>query len=96
MSLSKEEKKKLQQKYKESQKKTYILSYGQVEDLFSYVEEKLDADGCDHTLKHTRQWLSDNKVQPQDSIIEELQDMGGYCDCEVLSNCYEDYDIATD
>lgn len=43
---------------------------------------------------HTKQWLKNN--QPQDKIediLNEMEEMGGYCDCEVLLNCYEDYDI---
>ena len=24
---------------------------------------------------------------------EEIQSMGGFCDCEVLLNCYEDYEL---
>lgn len=28
-----------------------------------------------------------------DAVLTELEDMGGYCDCEVLANCYEDYEL---
>lgn len=28
-----------------------------------------------------------------ESVIAEMKEMGGYCDCEVLMNCYEKYDI---
>ena len=27
------------------------------------------------------------------AILNELEDMGGYCDCEVLRSCYEDYEL---
>ena len=28
-----------------------------------------------------------------EAILSELEDMGGYCDCEVVMNCYEDYQL---
>ena len=30
------------------------------------------------------------KLEP---ILQEMRDMGGFCDCEVLLNCYERYEI---
>lgn len=63
-------------------------------ELFEYLEEQLDNSCCDHTLRYTEQWLKDNISQEMiESVITEITDMGGYCDCEVLLNCYEDYDI---
>jgi hypothetical protein len=26
-----------------------------------------------------------------EAILAEMEEMGGYCDCEVVFNCYEDY-----
>ena len=26
-------------------------------------------------------------------ILDEIKEMGGYCDCEVLLNCYERYEL---
>jgi hypothetical protein len=63
-------------------------------ELFEYLEEQLDNTGCDHTLHHTERWLKNNISQDMiQKAITEITDMGGYCDCEVLLNCYEDYDI---
>ena len=40
------------------------------------------------------EWLKDNISQESiGNVIAEITDMGGYCDCEVLLNCHEDYDI---
>lgn len=92
--LSKEEKNNLKKAWKATQKEEYVLSEENVQELFEYVEEQLDDSGCDHTLRHTEQWLKDNISQEMiESVITEITDMGGYCDCEVLLNCYEDYDI---
>ena len=72
----------------------YILSEENVQKLFAYLEEQLDACGCDHTLRSTEQWLKDNiSTELHENVIAEINDMGGYCDCEVLLNCYEDYNI---
>ena len=94
-SLSKAEKNALKKECKAAQRKDYILTEENVQELFEYLEEQLDNTGCDHTLSHTEQWLKDNISQAMiESVTAEITDMGGYCDCEVLLNCYEDYDIS--
>ncbi len=92
--LSKEEKKALMNKWKASQNKKYILSKAKLQKLFRYLEAQLEIAPCDHTLHHTEQWLKDNLPQDKiETVIAEMEEMGGYCDCEVLLNCYETYDI---
>ena len=92
--LSKAEKKALAKTWKEAKRKAYMLTEEKVKELFEYLEEKLDDTGCDHTLHHTEQWLKDNVPEEiVEKTITEMTDMGGYCDCEVLLNCYEEYDI---
>lgn len=93
--LSKAEKKELIKKWELMQKKDYILTEENVEELFLYLEEQMDNSCCNHTLRYTKQWLNENISKEMiESVIQELTEMGGYCDCEVLLNCYEDYDIA--
>ena len=71
----------------------YILTIEQVEDLFEYVEACLEENGCDHTRRHTEQWITMHIPEEQrEEILAEIDDMGGFCDCEVLMNCYEEYD----
>ena len=92
--LSKEEKNALKKAWKTAQRKEYILTEENVQELFEYLEEQLDNFCCDHTLHYTEQWLKDHISQELiESAIAEITDMGGYCDCEVLLNCYKDYDI---
>ncbi len=92
--LSKEEKKVLMNEWKTTKNKTYILSQTKAEELFRYLETQLENTPCNHTLYYTEQWLNDN-LPPQEAegVIAEIEEMGGYCDCEVLLNCYEAYDI---
>lgn len=92
--LSKEEKKALMKKWKDSQNKKYILSKAKTQKLFRYLEAQLEDTPCNHTLCYTEQWLKDNLSEEKiKSVIAEMEEMGGYCDCEVLLNCYEKYDI---
>ena len=92
--LSKEDKNTLEKAWKAAQSNDYILAEENVQELFEYLEEQLDNSYCNHTLHHTEQWLKDNISKEMiESVITEITDMGGYCDCEVLLNCYEDYDI---
>lgn len=91
--LSKAEKKALSQSWREAQRKEYLLTEENVQELFEFLEMQMDHSGCDHTLHYTEQWLKDNIPHEMvERVIAEIADMGGYCDCEVLLNCYEDYD----
>lgn len=92
--LSKAEKKPLAKQWMEAQVPAYILSKNQAEDLLGYLEEQLDITPCDTTMYFTMKWLEDHLPQEQiQSLLSEIREMGGYCDCEVLLNCYESYDI---
>ena len=68
-----------------------LLNHAMVEDLFSYLEIKLAA-GCDGTNRFTAQWVREHMPDQYDAVLAELLDMGGFCDCEVLLNCYPDYE----
>ncbi len=78
--------------WKQAQKSRFLLTREEVESLFDFLETALENDGCDNSLKHTKQWLMDNHKN-EDDVIKEIHEMGGFCDCEVLLNCYEDYDL---
>ncbi len=95
MSLSKEEKKALLKAYEENQNKKYILKKIDAKSLFDYITKQLSQNGCDHTLCHTQEWLS-KKIKNEDlrqQILNEIRNDGGYCDCEVIMNCYEKYEL---
>ncbi|WP_277585232.1 DUF2695 domain-containing protein [Psychrobacillus antarcticus] len=63
------------------------LSPEQLESLGIFLDEKLNADDCDHSLKLTKSWLEDNIPKSKLSkIVKALKNQGGFCDCEVLSN----------
>lgn len=90
--MNKKEKKALSRAWKESEKEEYILSSEQAELLFTFLEESLDEKGCDHTRRFTELWLNDHCSDNKEQVLEEMRRAGGYCDCEVLMNCYEEYE----
>ena len=54
-----------------------------VEDLFYYLEDKLEREECNHTLRFSMQYMMENRLNfPKVSAW--LQQNGGYCDCKVL------------
>ena len=65
--------------------KKLSLSPDELESLGDYLDK--EADACDHSLRLTKIWLSENIDKKKHSkIIKGLQNAGGYCDCEVLVN----------
>ena len=56
--------------------------------LFDHVDERLEAEGCDHTLRHTLAFV-EAKQLPRESVVKWLNENGGYCDCEVIANVEE-------
>lgn len=71
-----------------------LLSDAQFLDLYNHLtsEEKLGPGPglgsvtCDHTLRHTIDWMKRRQIQDIPSNIEKIIDLGGHCDCEVLLN----------
>lgn len=77
------------------------LSKEQLEELGSYLEEKLQFTfpsgditiknigsvtwKCDGTTKYTQEWLS-SKGLPVEEYLYFLEEEGGWCDCEVYFN----------
>ena len=43
------DRKELLRQWRVAQKKQYLLDRNEIENLFSWLEERLDACGCDHT-----------------------------------------------
>lgn len=94
MKLSEAEKKACKQRYKEKNRRRYVLTRPQVQALFDFLDTKLDDDPCDETLRFTVQWMAENLPQAlQEAALQELREMGSYCDCEVFCNSYEAYGI---
>ena len=95
MTMSKEDKKALLRQWREKQKKVYVLKKRDAKSLFSYISHQLEKAPCDHTLTHARAWLA-RKFEDEairEAVLRELEEDGGGCDCEVILNCYERYEL---
>jgi hypothetical protein len=54
-----------------------------LEDLFDYIEFKLERDECNHSLRYAMQYMMKNRLNfPK--VTSWLNENGGYCDCKVL------------
>ena len=94
MELSKQEKKALLKSWKAEQNKKYVLNKTKVRQLFRFLDNELSKVPCDNSLCKTQLWISEHcPPEKMKGILQEIREMGGYCDCEVLLNCYEDYEI---
>jgi len=69
------------------------LPNSQMKALFDMLDGELPRQGCNHTLRLVRTWLSDQglAVEPVEAW---LHDNGGHCDCEVLANAEQAWEDA--
>lgn len=63
----------------------FLISIEVFDELFNYIDETLEINGCNDTLKYTKEFLENNNL-PLEESIELIEENGGYCDCEVLAN----------
>ena len=66
------------------------ISKADLKSLFDYVDQQLEQNGCDHTLKAARFFLMQHNL-PEEPIINWLVEAGGGCDCEVIANVEENW-----
>lgn len=63
------------------------LRPAQIIALMDDVENALETNDCDHSLRHTEKWLREHvPADTHDAVLAGLRQAGGYCDCEVISN----------
>ena len=84
----------MKMQYRTQQKIDHILTPDQAASLLQHIELKLQYHTCKHNHRFTQEWLEQNiSFMQHDAVLNELENMGGYCDCEVLRSCYEDYQL---
>lgn len=76
---------------KESKIAQMPISASQLKELFDYLDENLEENGCQHSLVLTEAYLKENSL-PVNSVISWLNQYGGYCDCEVLANVEDHFE----
>lgn len=60
--------------------------------LCESLGEWLAVHQCDGSLRKTRQWLRRRDFLSLEDNTKLLKQLGGYCDCEVLMNCWQGMD----
>jgi len=70
---------------------SFPLSNESMEQLFSAVDQVLENEGCDHTLRFTESWLKTHDFDRQ-ATVTWLNEHGAYCDCEVMANALDQWE----
>lgn len=87
--MNKEEKKRLLKNWKDSKKQKFEdslpMSRKQFRELFDYLDEQLESNGCNRDFTWTTKFLNAHRI-PSAPVIAFLKENGGYCDCEALMN----------
>jgi len=71
-----------------AERASFPLSVPALQQIFAMLGDKLAAEGCDHSLRWTTEWLTSRELDPV-PVVAWLRDNGGFCDCEVLCNVEE-------
>ncbi|MEZ8188021.1 DUF2695 domain-containing protein [Shewanella sp. 5S214] len=90
--MDKEQKKKLKAQHKKNEqdeiRASIPMSVDELKELLSFLNRQ-SAPECDHTLKETIEFLKSKQLNPE-VVIPWLGEHGGFCDCEVIYNVYDD------
>jgi RNA polymerase-binding transcription factor DksA len=62
------------------------------ENLFDYLDNRLEENSCDDTNKLTLEFLVKHKIENIETVLNWLAENGGYCDCEILANVEEKFE----
>lgn len=66
-----------------------------IEDLFDFLETKLEKEECNHSLRFAMQFMMENRLDfPK--LTNWLQQNGGFCDCKVLEQIAPEWREAFD
>jgi hypothetical protein len=61
------------------------ISRADLYSLFAWVDGHVMEEGCNHTLRHTREFIRARGLAEED-VLKWLAEYGGGCDCEVILN----------
>lgn len=66
-----------------------------MEDLFDFLEMKLEKEECNHSLRFAMQFMMENRLDfPR--LTSWLQQNGGFCDCKVIEQIAPEWRKAFD
>ncbi|MCI3938951.1 DUF2695 domain-containing protein [Chryseobacterium aahli] len=84
--------KELQEKAQIEFEKSLPISHKIFQSLFDFLDEKLEENDCDDSLKMSKQFLETNHITNIEEVENWLKQNGGFCDCEVLYNVEEKFE----
>ena len=56
--------------------------------MFDFIDQQLAQNECDNTFKYLLHFLSEHQIEAN-PVVHWLENLGGYCDCEILANVEE-------
>jgi hypothetical protein len=70
-----------------------------IEDMFEFIDFKLEREPCNHSLRFAMQYMMENRLNfPK--VTSWLNENGGYCDCKVMeeiaSKWWAKFDVPED
>lgn len=83
----------LQEKAQVEFEKKLPISRELFQNLFDLLDEVLEKNTCDDSLKLTKQFLGSQNIQNIEEVENWLKENGGFCDCEVLYNVEEFFEV---
>jgi len=72
-------------------KESLPMSVENFHQLFDFLDEQLTEVACDHNTVLTEKFL-DSIGADKEKVILFLNELGGYCDCEVLANAEDHFE----
>lgn len=67
----------------------------QIENLFDYLEMRLEREPCNHSLRFAMQFMMEKRLNfPK--VTHWLNENGGYCDCKILETIVPEWRKAFD
>jgi hypothetical protein len=92
LSYTEEDKKIILRTLKEQRENNLILHKPILIRLMRYLGVRLETTPCDHTFRHTEEWLEQNTLSDMhDEVIQDFRSNGMMCDCEVVYSCYDKF-----
>jgi len=74
----------------------FTLKKKDAEQLCQFVDERVRAEGCDHTHRFAEEWAESENIDWA-GLLDILEANGSFCDCELVLNlAFEDLELPSD
>nr|WP_277605722.1 DUF2695 domain-containing protein [Glycomyces sp. L485] len=69
------------------------LDREQLDQLYEFVDSRLNTSGCDYSQRFAIEWLEGRYQVDTEAVLAGLRELGGYCDCEIMMNTDPDQTV---